>query len=66
MIFTSPSANGPDAARQAAAGFSAGVAQDLPIWENKRYVERPVVTKSEKKLLEQRQWVKQFYSNYDG
>ena len=44
--------------------FSAGVSQDLPIWENKRYVERPVVTKSEKKLLEQRQWAKQFYSNY--
>jgi nitrite reductase/ring-hydroxylating ferredoxin subunit len=63
-IFTSPIANGPDAARLAAAGFSAGVAQDLPIWENKRYVERPVVTKSEKKLLEQREWVKQFYSGY--
>ena len=44
----------------------AGVSQDLPIWENKRYVERPVVTKSEKKLLEQRQWAQQFYSNYDG
>ena len=65
-IFTSPVANGPDAARQAAEGFSAGVSQDLPIWENKRYVERPVVTKSEKKLLEQRQWARQFYSNYDG
>jgi phenylpropionate dioxygenase-like ring-hydroxylating dioxygenase large terminal subunit len=65
-IFTSPVANGPDAARQAAAQFSAGVSQDLPIWENKRYVERPVVTKSEKKLLEQRQWARQFYSNYDG
>ena len=61
-IFTAPAANGPDAARQAAEGFSAGVSQDLPIWENKRYVERPVVTKSEKKLLEQRQWAKQFYS----
>ena len=65
-IFTSPVANGPDAAQQAAVNFSAGVSQDLPIWENKRYVERPVVTKSEKKLLEQRQWAKQFYSNYDG
>jgi nitrite reductase/ring-hydroxylating ferredoxin subunit len=65
-IFTSPVANGTGAARQAAEQFSAGVSQDLPIWENKRYVERPVVTKSEKKLLEQRQWAKQFYSNYDG
>jgi hypothetical protein len=65
-IFTSPIANGPDAARLAAAGFSGGVAQDLPIWENKRYVERPVVTKSEKKLLEHREWVKQFYSDYEA
>ena len=65
-IFTAPAANGPEAARQAADGFSAGVSQDLPIWENKRYVERPVLTKSEKALLEQRQWVKQFYSNQDS
>jgi nitrite reductase/ring-hydroxylating ferredoxin subunit len=61
-IFTAPVANGADAAHHAAATFSAGVSQDLPIWENKRYVERPVVTKSEKKLLEQRQWAQQFYS----
>jgi nitrite reductase/ring-hydroxylating ferredoxin subunit len=65
-IFTSPVANGPDANREAAASFASGVSQDLPIWENKRYVDRPVVTKSEKKLLEQREWAKQFYSNYDG
>jgi 3-Ketosteroid 9alpha-hydroxylase C-terminal domain len=65
-IFTSPRSHGPDAARQAAESFSAGVSQDLPIWENKRYVERPVVTKSERKLLEQRQCAAQFYSSYDG
>lgn len=65
-IFTSPRSLGPDAARQAAEQFSAGVSQDLPIWENKQYVERPVVTKSEKKLLEQREWAKQFYSGYEG
>ena len=41
------------------------MSQDLPIWENKRYVERPVVMKSEKKLLEQREWALQFYSDYD-
>ena len=44
----------PTRRKQAAVDFSAGVSQDLPIWENKRYVERPVLTKSEKKLLEQR------------
>jgi hypothetical protein len=65
-IFTAPVANGPDATREAATSFSSGVSQDLPIWENKRYVERPVITKSEKKLLEQREWARQFYSGFEG
>ncbi|HZJ27660.1 MAG TPA: Rieske 2Fe-2S domain-containing protein [Acidimicrobiia bacterium] len=65
-VFTAPKSLGPDAARAAAENFSSGVSQDLPIWENKRYVERPVVTKSEKKLLDQRQWALQFYSGYEG
>ena len=64
-IFTAPRSTGDDAATNAAEGFSAGVSQDLPIWENKRYVDRPIITKSEKKLLEQREWALQFYSNYD-
>jgi len=61
-IFTAPRANGPDAVKQAAAAFSGGVTQDLPIWENKRYVERPIIVKSERKVLEQREWAQQFYS----
>ena len=65
-VFTAPAANGPDAARAAAETFAGGVSQDLPIWENKRYVDRPVITKSEKNILEQRQWARQFYSDYDG
>jgi len=65
-IFTAPSANGPDAARLAAETFSVGISQDLPIWENKRYVDRPIITKNEKKVLEQRAWARQFYSGYDG
>jgi hypothetical protein len=64
-VFTAPRSAGEDAAQMAAEGLSAGVSQDLPIWENKRYVDRPVVTKSEKKLLEQREWALQFYSNYE-
>jgi phenylpropionate dioxygenase-like ring-hydroxylating dioxygenase large terminal subunit len=63
-VFTARRSMGDDAAKSAADGFSAGVSQDLPIWENKRYVPRPIVTKSEKKLLEQREWAQQFYSNY--
>jgi phenylpropionate dioxygenase-like ring-hydroxylating dioxygenase large terminal subunit len=61
-VFTAPCSSGPDAAKQAAIGFAGGVSQDLPIWENKRYVDRPIITKSERKLLEQREWAQQFYS----
>ena len=63
-VFSAPRSLGEDAAKNAADGLTAGVSQDLPIWENKRYVARPIVTKSEKKLLEQREWALQFYSNY--
>ena len=63
-VFTARRSMGDDAAANLADGFSAGVSQDLPIWENKQYVDRPVVTKTEKKLLEQREWAQQFYSNY--
>ena len=44
---------------------AAGVSQDIPIWENKIYRPRPVLTKSEKYILEHRRWSRQFYSNYD-
>lgn len=57
--------NGPEAARRAAAGFSAGVAQDLPIWEDKRYVERLVVTKR-KEVARAARVGQQFYSDYEG
>jgi nitrite reductase/ring-hydroxylating ferredoxin subunit len=61
-IFTSPKANGPDAALQAADSFCAGVSQDIPIWENKVYRDPPVITKTEKLILEHRRWSEQFYS----
>jgi Rieske [2Fe-2S] domain len=57
--------NGPEAARRAAAGFSAGVAQDPPIWEDKRYVERLVVTKR-KEVARAARVGQQFYSDYEG
>jgi hypothetical protein len=38
------------------------VSQDIPIWENKAYVERPVLTKAERGILEHRAWCEQFYS----
>jgi nitrite reductase/ring-hydroxylating ferredoxin subunit len=61
-IFTAPRGNGEEAAREAAAGFSAGVSQDIPIWENKIYRDPPVITRTEKLILEHRRWAEQFYS----
>jgi nitrite reductase/ring-hydroxylating ferredoxin subunit len=64
-IFTAPVGNGEGAAESAAAEFCAGVSQDIPIWENKIYRDPPVITKSEKMILEHRRWSRQFYSNLD-
>jgi nitrite reductase/ring-hydroxylating ferredoxin subunit len=61
-IFTAPKANGEGAAEQAAESFCAGVSQDIPIWENKIYKDPPVITKTEKLILEHRRWSQQFYS----
>jgi nitrite reductase/ring-hydroxylating ferredoxin subunit len=64
-VFAAPRSSGDDGSENMATALSSGVSQDLPIWENKRYVARPVVMKSEKKLLEQREWALQFYSGYN-
>lgn len=65
-VFTAPRANGEHAARDAADSFCAGVSQDIPIWENKVYRDPPVITKTEKLILEHRRWSQQFYSDPDG
>lgn len=62
-IFLTPRAAGPDAAVRSAESFAGGVSQDIPIWENKRYVERPVLLKEERSIIEHRQWCAQFYSD---
>lgn len=61
--FATPVSSGPDAAQRMAESFLGGVSQDIPIWENKRYVERPVVIKDERTILDHREWSKQFYSD---
>jgi nitrite reductase/ring-hydroxylating ferredoxin subunit len=61
-VFTAPKANGESAALDAADSFCAGVSQDIPIWENKVYRDPPVITKTEKLILEHRRWSQQFYS----
>jgi phenylpropionate dioxygenase-like ring-hydroxylating dioxygenase large terminal subunit len=60
-LFTAPVANGPDAAATAAEMLSGGVSQDIAIWENKVYRTHPVLTRSERPILEQRRWARQFY-----
>jgi nitrite reductase/ring-hydroxylating ferredoxin subunit len=37
--------------------------QDVPIWENKIYRERPIITKKDGPVREYRQWFRQFYSD---
>jgi nitrite reductase/ring-hydroxylating ferredoxin subunit len=64
-VFTAPIANGERAALDAADSFCAGVSQDIPIWENKIYRDPPVLTRTEKLILEHRRWARQFYSDYD-
>jgi 3-Ketosteroid 9alpha-hydroxylase C-terminal domain len=61
--FVAPRASGPGVAEAAAQEFLAGVSQDIPIWENKRYVERPVLIKDERTILDHRDWCRQFYSD---
>ncbi|GIU86929.1 MAG: (2Fe-2S)-binding protein [Acidimicrobiia bacterium] len=61
--WVTPRSLGPDAARDIGDRFLAGVSQDIPIWENKRFVERPVLTKEETGILAHRKWAQQFYSD---
>jgi phenylpropionate dioxygenase-like ring-hydroxylating dioxygenase large terminal subunit len=64
-VFTAPIASGERGATSAADSFCAGVSQDIPIWENKIYRDPPVLTRTEKLILEHRRWARQFYSDYD-
>ena len=37
--------------------------QDVPIWENKIYRERPIITKVDGPVAQYRRWFRQFYSD---
>ena len=39
-----------------------GVGEDIPIWENKRYVERPPLCEGDGPIGQYRRWARQFYS----
>jgi len=62
-FFTVPASSGPGAADVFADQFTAGVTQDIPIWENKIYRPLPVLTRSESGIIAHRNWSKQFYSD---
>jgi hypothetical protein len=38
-----------------------GVGEDIPIWENKRYVERPLLCDGDGPIAQYRRWASQFY-----
>jgi nitrite reductase/ring-hydroxylating ferredoxin subunit len=61
--FTVPRHAGESAAADFADQFTAGVTQDIPIWENKIYRPTPVLTRSEAGIAAHRNWCKQFYSS---
>jgi len=62
-FFTVPVKSGEKSARFFAEQFTAGVTQDIPIWENKIYRPLPVLTKSEAGIIAHRNWSKQFYTD---
>ena len=47
--------------RMAFKGLCDEVESDMPIWEAKRYVERPVLAKGDGPIHKYRKWAKQFY-----
>jgi nitrite reductase/ring-hydroxylating ferredoxin subunit len=65
-FFTVPVDSGEKSLQFFADQFTAGVTQDIPIWENKIYRERPILTKSESGIVTHRNWCKQFYSEPNG
>jgi nitrite reductase/ring-hydroxylating ferredoxin subunit len=62
-FFTVPTSAGGESATIFADQFTAGVTQDIPIWENKVYRPLPVLTKRESGIIAHRNWSKQFYSD---
>jgi hypothetical protein len=40
-----------------------GVEQDIPIWNNKRYVENPILCDGDGPIAKYRKWFRQFYAS---
>jgi 3-ketosteroid 9alpha-monooxygenase subunit A len=52
--------------RRSAAATVALFDQDIPIWEHKRFLERPLLTVGDGPIGRYRKWAKQFYEASDG
>jgi phenylpropionate dioxygenase-like ring-hydroxylating dioxygenase large terminal subunit len=64
-IFTAPRSNGLPSADAAADNYCSGVSQDIPIWENKVYRDRPLLRSMERDVIAHREWSQQFYTYPD-
>lgn len=62
-VFTYPKRLGAAGRAVVDAFADNGIYQDIPIWEHKRYVERPLLVKGDGPIAEYRRWVAQFYSS---
>jgi nitrite reductase/ring-hydroxylating ferredoxin subunit len=60
-VFSVPAARGAAAIDKLSHSFLSSVSQDIPIWENKVYRDRPVLAKEERGILVHREWAQQFY-----
>lgn len=43
--------------------ITGGVEQDIPIWNNKRYIEQPILCDGDGPIAKYRKWFKQFYAS---
>ena len=62
-VFAYPRSLGDELGREMIDRFArAGIYQDIPIWEHKKFREHPVLVKGDGEIAEYRRWVAQFYS----
>jgi nitrite reductase/ring-hydroxylating ferredoxin subunit len=66
FLFTLRNPGGDERAVRIARAFvdsvSSEIGQDIPIWENKKYVPDPSLAPSEKPIMDYRRWFAQFYA----
>jgi phenylpropionate dioxygenase-like ring-hydroxylating dioxygenase large terminal subunit len=62
-VFAYPRSLGDEQGQEMIDRFArAGIYQDIPIWEHKRFREHPILVKGDGEIAQYRRWVAQFYS----